>query len=144
MAGFAQIIREEQNNQTRNHMLEYLSNIMEDSHDFGWQAAMASHAVLLCKMEESKIDWHETNKIDHVRRVHAQTASSNHSQSLANKRTSSRSPTPCRYFQKGTCSKKMDHEANGITYLHVCQTCFSQGKSHKHSANDCKSHSKNK
>ena len=101
VAGFAQIITEEQNNQTRNHMLEYLSDIMEDSHDFGWQAAKTSHAVLLCKMEESKIYWHETNKIDHVHMVHAHRASSNHSQSLAYKRTSSRNPTQCRYFQKG-------------------------------------------
>ena len=45
---------------------------MEDSHDFGWQAAKASHDVLLCKMEENKIDWHETNKIVRIRRVHAQ------------------------------------------------------------------------
>ena len=49
MTGFAQIIREEQNNQTRNHMLEYLSDIMEDSHDFGWQAAKASDAVLFVR-----------------------------------------------------------------------------------------------
>ena len=97
-------------------MLDYMSNIMEDSHDFGWQAARASHAILLCKMEENKIDWHETNNIDHVRRVHA---------------------------QKNTCHQKSDHEANGITYLHVCQNCFTQGKSFKHSATDCKAHTKN-
>ena len=74
VAGFAQIIREEQNSQTRNYMLEYLCDIMEDSHDFSWQAAKVSHAVLLCKMEENKIDWQKTNKIDRVRRVHAQRA----------------------------------------------------------------------
>ena len=124
-------------------MLEYLSDIMVDSHNFGWQAAKASHAALLCKMEENKIDWHETNKIDRVCRVHAQRASSNHLQSSSNKHTSSKNPTPCKYLQKSTCHQKMDHKANGITYLHVCQLCFSQGKSNEHSANDCKSRPKN-
>ena len=93
-------------------------------------------------MEESKIDWHETYKIDRVCRVHTQRASYSHSQSFAHKSTSSRNHTPCKYFQKGMCSKKTDHEVNGITYLHVCQICFSQGKSHKHSSNECKSCSK--
>ena len=72
VSGFSSIIREESDLDTKNQMLEYLSDLMEDSHDFGWQSAKAAHAVLLCKMEENKISWNETTKIDHVRRVHAQ------------------------------------------------------------------------
>ena len=54
---------------TRDHMLDYLTDLMEDSHDFGWQNAKGSHTVLLCKMEDNKITWDETNKIDRVRRI---------------------------------------------------------------------------
>ena len=53
-------------------MLEYLSEIMEDPNDFSWQSAKASHAVLLCRMEEGKVEWHETHKLDRIRIAHAQ------------------------------------------------------------------------
>ena len=52
VAGFATIAREEQNLEIKNSMLEYLTEIMEDANDFGWQSAKASHAVLLCRMEK--------------------------------------------------------------------------------------------
>ena len=47
--------------------------IMEDSHNFGGGggAAKGAHAVLLCKMEEGRIDWADTHKIDRVRRAYA-------------------------------------------------------------------------
>ena len=48
-------------------MLEYLTEIMEDANDFGWQSAKASHAMLLCRMEDGKVDWSETQKIDRIR-----------------------------------------------------------------------------
>ena len=55
----------------KNKMLEYLSEIMEDSHNFGWSAAKGSHAVLLCRMEEGRITWDETHKIDRIGRAYA-------------------------------------------------------------------------
>ena len=50
----------------KNAMLDYLSEIIED---FSWQSAKA---VLLCRMEEGKVEWSETTKIDRIRRAHAQ------------------------------------------------------------------------
>ena len=70
-SGFAMIAREENNIQTKNAMLDYLSEIMEDANDFSWQSAKASHAVLLCRMEEGKVDWSDTTKIDQIRCAHA-------------------------------------------------------------------------
>ena len=35
----------------RETMLTNLSDLMEDTTDFSWQGAKASHAVLLCEME---------------------------------------------------------------------------------------------
>ena len=41
----------------KNQMLDYMSDLMEDFHDFGWQAAKGCYAVLLVKMEEGKVVW---------------------------------------------------------------------------------------
>ena len=71
VSGFSPIIREESDLETKSQMLEYLSDLMED---FGWQSAKAAHVILLCKMEENKVNWNETAKIDHVCRFHAQSS----------------------------------------------------------------------
>ena len=134
VSGFGAIIREESNIETKNQMLEYLSDLMDDSHDFGWQSAKAAHAVLLCKMEENTVEWSETTKIDRVHRVHAQRVVNSSNKRLVNKDK----PLPCRYYQKGTCGQKGDHENNGQSYLHVCSVCFSFGKSHAHPQKECK------
>ena len=72
MAGFATIAREESDLDTKNAMLEYLADLMEDAHDFSWASAKGNHAMLLCQMEEGKIQWTDIHKIDLVRRAHAQ------------------------------------------------------------------------
>ena len=93
---------------------------MEDSHDFGWSAAKASHAVLLCRTEEAKVTWGETNKIDRIRRAHAQRIAPHSFSSSNSKKNNSRDrPTPCKFYQKGSCSHKADHESNGHFYLRV-------------------------
>ena len=70
--GFAKNIIEENCQDTREHMLFYLSDIMSDATDFSWQNAKAAHAVLLCDMERGAVSWEETSKIDRIRRAHAQ------------------------------------------------------------------------
>ena len=99
--------------------------------------AKGSHAVVLCKMEENKIQWQDTNKIDRLHRVHAQRVAP------VNKRTSNKAPLPCKFYQKGSCLQKDDHENNGQQYLHVCQHCHAQGKAYPHSGKECKNKSKN-
>ena len=138
VSGFATIIRDENDLATKNKMLEYLSEIMEDSHDFGWSAAKGSHAVLLCKMEEGRITWDETHKIDRVRRAYAHRSTSSSQASHVNKKLGNKDQSmPCRYYQKNSCSHKGDHETGGRLYLHICSYCHSQGKSVTHSLKDC-------
>ena len=55
MAGFCQIMREESCHVTKDHMLDYLISLLDDSNDFSWQATKASHAVLLCRMEQGEV-----------------------------------------------------------------------------------------
>ena len=55
------------------YMLDYLIHLFDDATDFFWASAKASHAVLLCRMKQGEIaGWAETDKIDRVRRAHAQ------------------------------------------------------------------------
>ena len=143
VSGFAMIAKEEQNIETKNAMLDYLTELMDDANDFSWQSAKAAHAVLLCRMEEGKIEWSETSKIDRVRRAHAQRLPS---QSLATgnktkfdiKPFSDTKSAVCRFFQRGMCQKDRDHETGGTFYRHICATCYTMGKEHRHMAKDCR------
>ena len=73
VAGFGRIIKEEKNLEIREHILDYLVALFEDANDFSWDAAKASHAVLLCRMEQGEIKtYSEVEKIDRVRRANAQ------------------------------------------------------------------------
>ena len=73
MAGFCRILREEQDPQVKEHMLDYLIALMEDANDFSWDVARASHAVLLCRMEQGEVkNDTETEKLDRMRRANAQ------------------------------------------------------------------------
>ena len=52
-------------------MLEYLTDIMEDAQDFGWASAKGGHALILGRMEEGKVNWLMSGKLDHFSRAHA-------------------------------------------------------------------------
>ena len=127
VSGFAMIAREENNVDTKNAMLDYLSEIMEDANDFSWQSAKASHAVLLCWMEEGKVEWSETTKIDRIRRAHAQRLppqnNTTHSKSKSETKTAI-----CRFYQRAMCQHQKDHETGGVFYKHVCASCFTMGR----------------
>ena len=73
MAGFCRTIREESDMAIHEHMLDYVIDLLDVTTDFSWASAKASHAVLLCRMEQGEIkSWSETQKIDRVRRAYAQ------------------------------------------------------------------------
>ena len=63
MAGFCRIMKEEKCDKTKDCMLDYLVALLDDINDFSWQSAKASHAVLLCRMEQGEItSWSDTEK----------------------------------------------------------------------------------
>ena len=88
-------------------------------------------------MEENKVNWDETNKLDRLRRVHAQ-RTPNSNTSLGRKFKSKDKGIPCHFYQKGTCGQETEHENGGQLYLHVCENCFAKGKSHPHPGKDCR------
>ena len=63
---------EEKSEFRKDSMIAYLGDLMEDATDFSWQGAKAAHAVLLCEMERGSLTWEDTDRIDRVRRAHAQ------------------------------------------------------------------------
>ena len=53
--GFCKNILEEKSSKTKDTMVSYLSDLMEDATDFTWQGAKAAHAVLMCEMERGTL-----------------------------------------------------------------------------------------
>ena len=105
MTGFCRTMREEKNSKNKEAMLDYLIALLDDSNDFSWSAAKASHAVLLCRMEQGKIsDYTQTDLVDRVRRAHAQRhithTASNPTQNLKKSKTTK--SMPCKFYNQGS------------------------------------------
>ena len=139
MAGFCAIIREEKSTKVKNAMLEYMSDLMEDAQDFGWASAKGAHALILCRMEEGKVDWLKSDKLDRLRRAHAQKVVTSNSSSGQTAKTKHESHgVICKYFQSGKCNHKAEHNTNGQLYKHWCSHCYSLGKRFTHALEDCR------
>ena len=152
MSGFCRIMREESCQVTKDHMLDYLISLLDDSNDFLWQAAKANHAMLLCRMEQGEVtSWSQTDKIDRIRRANAQkhlpqsqTVHSNQKFRKSGSGQKSQKSMPCVFFNDNSCNFSKHHETKGVFYRHICSSCFAQdGKIGTHSALDCKQKSKN-
>ena len=137
-------MREETNQNLRDHMLNYQIDLMDDANDFSWGAAKASHAVLLCRMKQGEVTgYDQVGRIDRIRRANAQkhiVPSSRISASLQLGKKSivtvSRS-MPCQLFNQGSGSHANTHETRGIVYKHICAHCFTvSNKSFPHTEMD--------
>ena len=91
----------------------YLSELMEDANDFSWESAITSHAVLLSRMEERKVEWSETFKFGRMRRAHVQRLPSQSANTALTRFKSDLKPAVCRFFQKGMCQHRKDSETGG-------------------------------
>ena len=108
---------------------------MEDATDFTWQGAKAAHAVLMCEMERGTVQWEDGDRIDRIRRAHAQ----KHVAYRPNwgKQESSKKPWFCKNYQNNTCTFAKDHETNGKLHRHICAYCLKLGKQLTHSEKNC-------
>ena len=109
VTGFCRIMRDEQDKTVQNSMLVYLIALFDDANDFSWDTAKASHAVLLCRMEQGEIkNYAQVEQIDRVRRANAQrhiSSVSATSQMTGSKKYTSKSTKsmPCQYYNQGSC-----------------------------------------
>ena len=117
------------------YMLEYLTDIMEDSNDFVWQSVKG--AMLSCFVR-----WRKERLIGKI-----------HQKLIAFvvymlKRSLRASRFATQILKTNQLSaitiRSVDHKNNGQKYLHVqhCAACFAQVKSNMHPQKDC-CHSKN-
>ena len=73
VGGFCRIMRDETNFKNKDSMLDYLISLLGDAQDFSWDVARASHAVLLCRMEQGDVkNYTDVEIIDRIRRANAQ------------------------------------------------------------------------
>ena len=135
--GFVRGVLDEENQNVRQQMLSYLCDLMEDANDFSWASAKASHAVLLCEMERGTLEWANTERIDRIRRAHAQRHNPGNKQNWARNQDPQRKPWFCKSYQGGTCPHNADHELNGKTQRHICAYCITQGRNMTHPEKDC-------
>ena len=150
MAGFCRTMREETNLNLRDHMFNYLIDLMDDANDFSWSAAKASHAVLLCRMEQGEVTgYDQVDRIDRIRRANAQKhiVPSPHTSAgfQLGKKTHAKvgRSMPCQFFNQGSCSHANTHETRGIVYKHICAHCFTVGnKTFPHTEVDCRNKKK--
>ena len=98
-------MREESDQNSKDSMLDYLISLLDDSNDFSRSSAKASHAVLLCCMEQGGEikDFTETDKIDRVKRAHAHrhTIGDQDANKKPAKHTHSKAMA-CQYYNLGT------------------------------------------
>ena len=94
----------------RDFKLEYFISLMEDATDFCFESAKACHAVVLTTMEIGKLSWQETEKLDRLRRTHAQkhlNIPKNNTQNFSKPESSNSSNQKgiiCKYFTDDHCT----------------------------------------
>ena len=135
--GFARNILQEKSEKTRENMLNYLSDLLEDANDFSWHGAKAAHAILMCDMERGAVTWDDTAHIDRVRRTHAQKHVQNFRNFGKNGEMVNKRPWFCKSYQSGACTFAKDHESNGKLHRHICANCLEKGRQLNHPEKDC-------
>ena len=136
-------MRDQPDTKTREHMLDYIIHLLEDAQDFSWSAAKASHAVLLCRMEQGEISgWADCEKIERIRRAHPHVTAPPPPLKKV-KKIKIRINNPAKPFLACISIKipvqKSSHETRGVLYRHICSACFSaEGKAFPHSQADCR------
>ena len=145
VTGFCRIMHDEQNRDIQNSMLDYLIALFDDANDFSWDMAKASHAVLLCQMEQGEIkDYSQVEKINRIRRANAQrhvSPVSTSYQHIGSKKQTIKATKsmPCQYYNQGSCAHLKSHETRGTLYKHICTYCFAtSGKTFTHPESQCR------
>ena len=133
--GFIKNVLEEKSEKIREKMLSYFADLMEDATDFSWANAKAANAVILCEMERGRLTWEDSDRLDRLRRAHAQKHSFQKSQNWA--RGETKKPWYCKSFQAGLCFHNKDHENGGKLYRHICAFCLRNGRQLPHSEKEC-------
>ena len=117
-------------------MVDYVTDLIEDAQDFGWPSAKGARALILCRMEEGKVNWFMSEMLDRLRKAHVQKIVTNHSTSQAARGKMDTQDMIYKYFHTGKCTQKGDHTTSGQLYTHICAHCVTLGKHFPHALRD--------
>ena len=116
MHGYLQVMHHEKNAKTRDYMYNHMIDLSADASEYPWPVVKNFHSMILCMMEANRLDWHQTQVIQDLRRQYVWTATRNDSFSAS----ASVNAKACPGYQTGTCSKMGNH--NGLQ--HICMYCL--------------------
>ena len=79
-------------------------------------------------MERGLLQWEDMDRIDRIRRAHAQKHVSGRGNWAKPSNPSGRKPWFCKGFQTDVCTHTRDHEANGKLQRLICAYCLMGGR----------------
>ena len=123
--GFSCCILEENDVQSRNHMLQYQANLMQDALELNWNTAKRAHAAVLTEIERGHVTWSDQVGIDRIRQRFTQRALKSQSSNGHEEQV-----RICKRYNEENCNQPQDHTEGKITYKHSCFTCFKAVKRH--------------
>ena len=82
--GYLRSVQEEENPFIRANMVDYLTELFQNTCDFGWQAAEGAHLVVMTKMEEGLVTWSDLKKVNKVRKTYVRLAGGSNNGSTDN------------------------------------------------------------
>ena len=63
LLSFMCIRQEEQDLVIKENMSEYVTELLQDACDYGWKSAKGAHSVLLHRMQDGVLTWHNVKEI---------------------------------------------------------------------------------
>ena len=103
----------------RQTMWEVLKGMMEDAIEFPWQNVRDFYWVVSSHIENNRLEWSDTDKIQKLRAKHAQKHETPAKKQPA-QAAQSEKIRYCGPFQNGSCQERADHAGQ----RHICAYCF--------------------
>ena len=119
LLGFMCIRQEEQDPVVKENMADYVTELLQDACDYGWESAKGAHSVLLHRMQDGVVTWHNVKEIHKIRKRYAHTVAN----STSNDKNKVLKIVPCLKYNKGQCSRSSDHEWQNMLLKHMCTHC---------------------
>ena len=133
--GFVRMIRDPASKLDTKRMLEILTEVLEDSIDFGWENARNYYLMIGQEIEQSRITWSDRQRMLQLRMTYSRIVlppvSANNP-----KATNATRAKCCAPYQHGECDKEGDH----AQFKHACDFCYRvKSKLFPHAERDCRS-----
>ena len=123
--GFSRCIIEEQNQQTRLHMLQYQSHLMQDALELNWATAKRAHAAVLTEIERGTTSWPDHTGVDRIRQRFTQRAMKSPQTAHMDEQVKI-----CKRYNEEACNQPKDHTEGRTLYKHACFNCYKTVKRH--------------